>query len=294
MRLVIVTGMSGGGKTQICRALEDLGFFCVDNLPPVLIPKFVQVADEAKGHIDKVALVVDTRSREFFSTFLTMLDSLANSGVKYDLLYADATDETIVRRYKETRRTHPMAPKSLITEGIKRERERLAPVRIKANYIIDTSKFSKMDLKEKIQSIWGKDDSREFTVNVISFGFKFGLPLDADMVVDVRFLPNPFYVEELKYKSGIMPEIVEYIESHEVTGKFMEKLDDMIDFLIPEYKKEGKTQFVIALGCTGGLHRSVYTAKHIYDRLLKKGINCRIEHRDLMKNDVREHIREEN
>ena len=293
MRLVIITGMSGGGKTQISRSLEDLGFFCVDNLPPILIPKFVEVCKEAKGHVDNVALVVDTRSRDFFGEFLNMLDSLSNAGVKYDLLFADATDNTIVRRYKETRRTHPMAPKSLITEGIKRERERLAPVRSRANYIIDTSKFSKIDLKEKIGKIFGCADNREFTVNILSFGFKFGLPLDADMVIDVRFLPNPFYVEELKYKSGTLPEVVEYIEKYEVTKKFTEKLEDMINFLIPEYQKEGKTQFVIAFGCTGGLHRSVYTAKHIYDCLCKKGINAQIEHRDLMKNDVREHLREE-
>lgn len=293
MRLVIITGMSGGGKTQISRALEDLGFFCVDNLPPTLIPKLVEVCSDAKEHIEKVALVVDTRSREFFSEFLTMLDTLTASGIKYDLIFADATDNSIVRRYKESRRTHPMAPDSLITEGIKRERERLAPVRIKANYIIDTSKLTKTDLREKINSIFDKDISREFTVNIISFGFKYGLPLDADMVIDVRFLPNPFYVEELKYKSGIMPEIIEYIEKYEVTGKFIKKLDDMIDFLIPEYKREGKTQFVIALGCTGGLHRSVYTAKHIYDRLAEQGVGVRVSHRDLMKNDVRENMREE-
>lgn len=293
MRIVIITGMSGGGKTQISRALEDLGFFCVDNLPPVLIPKFIEVCKEAKSHVENVALVVDTRSRDFFGSFMDTLDLLKQSNTKYELIFADATDKAIVRRYKESRRVHPLAPKDLITDGIKRERERLAPVRSKATYIIDTSKLSKQDLKTKIAKLFFEGQTRDFTVNILSFGFKYGIPLDADMVLDVRFLPNPFYVEELKTKSGVMPEVVEYIESHEVVKKFTDKLDDMIDFLIPEYKKEGKTQFVIAAGCTGGLHRSVYTAKHLYDYLDKQGINVRIEHRDLMKNDVREHYREE-
>ncbi len=293
MRLVIITGMSGGGKTQISRALEDLGFFCVDNLPPVLIPKFVEVCNEAKGHVENVALVVDIRSRDFFGAFMETLDTLAKSGITYDLLFADATDSAIVRRYKESRRAHPLAPRDLITDGIKRERERLAPLRSRATYIIDTSKLTKQDLKSKIAKLFSADHPMEFTVNVISFGFKYGIPLDADMVLDVRFLPNPFYVEELKTKSGVMPEVIEYIEKREVTKEFTDKLDDMVSFLIPQYKKEGKTQFVIAAGCTGGLHRSVYTAKHIYDFLDKQGVNVRIEHRDLMKNDVREHSREE-
>lgn len=293
MRLVIITGMSGGGKTQISRSLEDLGFFCVDNLPPVLIPKFVEVCKEAKGHVENVALVVDTRSRDFFDAFMDTLDSLSALNIGFDLLFADAADNTIVRRYKETRRSHPLAPKELITDGIKKERERLAPVRSRATYIIDTSKLSKQDLKAKIGRLFSTDESGEFTVNVISFGFKFGIPLDADMVLDVRFLINPFYVEELKTKSGATPEVTEYIEQNEVTKQFTDKLDDLLDFLIPQYQKEGKTQFVIAAGCTGGLHRSVYTAKHIYDYLDKKGVNVRIEHRDLMKNDVREHLREE-
>ncbi len=265
-RLVIVTGMSGGGKTQASRYLEDLGYFCVDNLPPVFIPKFVELCAHAGGHVSKVVLVVDTRSREFFDTFVQVLEDMDKSDTNYEMLFMDASDAAIIRRYKETRRRHPMAPASRITEGIAKERERLAPVRAKATYIIDTSELKKVQLRDKIHRLFGTSEGEQMNINVLSFGFKFGMPLDADMVLDVRFLPNPFYIESMRHKSGAVPEVADYIAKFPVTQEFLKKLDDLLDFLVPQYVKEGKSQFVIAVGCTGGMHRSVFVAKHIFDR----------------------------
>ncbi|WP_298462768.1 RNase adapter RapZ [uncultured Mitsuokella sp.] len=292
-RLVIVTGMSGGGKTQASRFLEDMGYFCVDNLPPVFIPKFVELCKHAGGHVRRVVLVVDTRSREFFDTFVHTLEDMDQDDVPYEMLFMDASDAAIIRRYKETRRRHPMAPYSRISEGIAKERERLAPVRAKATYIIDTSELKKVDLRDKLRRLFGKSGGEQMNINVLSFGFKFGMPLDADMVLDVRFLPNPFYIESMRHKSGAVPEVAEYIAKWPVTKEFTRLLDEMLDFLVPQYIKEGKSQLVIAVGCTGGMHRSVYIAKHIYERLNAQGFSARLEHRDLMKNDVREHVREE-
>ena len=292
-RLVIVTGMSGGGKTQASRFLEDMGYFCVDNLPPVFIPKFVELCKHAGGHVRRVVLVVDTRSREFFDTFVHTLEDMDQDDVPYEMLFMDASDAAIIRRYKETRRRHPMAPYSRISEGIAKERERLAPVRAKATYIIDTSELKKVDLRDKLRRLFGKSGGEQMNINVLSFGFKFGMPLDADMVLDVRFLPNPFYIESMRHKSGAVPEVAEYIAKWPVTKEFTRLLDEMLDFLVPQYIKEGKSQLVIAVGCTGGMHRSVYIAKHIYDRLNAQGFSARLEHRDLMKNDVREYVREE-
>ena len=292
-RLVVVTGMSGGGKTQACRYMEDLGYFVVDNLPPVFIPKFVELCKHAGDHVGKVVLVVDTRSREFFDTFIHVLDDMDKEDVPYEMLFMDASDACIIRRYKETRRRHPMAPSSRISDGIAKERERLSPARAKATYIIDTSELKKVELRDKIHRIFGNSDGEQMSINVLSFGFKFGMPLDADMVFDVRFLPNPFYIESMRHKSGAVPEVAEYIAGFPVTQDFMEHLDGMMDFLVPQYVKEGKSQLVIAVGCTGGMHRSVFIAKHIFDRLKDKGLPVKLEHRDLMKNDVWEHVREE-
>ncbi|MFA6850243.1 MAG: RNase adapter RapZ [Selenomonadaceae bacterium] len=291
--LIIVTGMSGSGKTQVCRHMEDLGYFCVDNLPPVFIPKFAELCAHSAGHVQKVVLVVDTRSREFFDTFIHVLDDMDRDNQKYEMLFMDASDAAIIRRYKETRRRHPMAPSSRISEGIAKERERLELVRNKATYIIDTSEIRKVELKEKILRLFGNSQGEKMGINVLSFGFKFGMPLDADMVLDVRFLPNPFYIESMRYKSGSVPEVAEYIQKWPVTQQFEEKLDDIIEFLIPQYVKEGKSQLVIAVGCTGGMHRSVYIAKHIFDFLCVRGYLANLEHRDLMKNDVHEHVRQE-
>ena len=283
-RLVIVTGMSGGGKTQACRHLEDLGFFCVDNLPPVFIPKFAELCAHSAGHIARVVLVVDTRSREFFDTFLHVLEDMDKAGQKYELLFIEASDDVIIRRYKETRRRHPLAPSARLSDGIRQERAQLARVREKATYIIDTSALRKADLKKKILALFGHAEGVAMGINVLSFGFRHGVPMDADMVLDVRFLPNPFYIDALRYKNGEVPEVAEYIAKWPVTREFTEKLDGLLDFLIPQYVKEGKNQFVIAVGCTGGMHRSVYIARHIFDFLGARGWQATLEHRDLTKN----------
>ena len=290
VRILIVTGLSGSGKTQACRYLEDLGYFCVDNLPPVFIPKFAELCAHSGTKFEKIVLIVDTRSREFFDTFVHVLEDMKRDGQPYDLLFMEATDAAIIRRYKETRRRHPMAPSSRLSEGIAKERECLTQVRRMATHIIDTSELKKNELKTKILSLFAKREGENMGINILSFGYKFGVPMDTDIVFDVRFLPNPYYVESLKHKSGMMPEVAEYIGSRPVTKEFEGHLDNLIGFLIPQYMKEGKTQLVIAVGCTGGMHRSVYIAKHIYDFLGKRGYQATLEHRDLMKNDVRETI----
>ena len=288
-RIVIVTGMSGAGKTQACRYLEDLGYFCVDNLPPIFIPKFVELCTHGGSHVNRVVFVVDTRSREFFDALVQVLEGMDKSDQSYEMLFVDASDDAIIRRYKETRRRHPMAPSSRISDGVIKERKRLESVRSKATYIIDTSNLTKSELKEKILRLFGNPEGEQMDINVLSFGFKFGMPLDADMVFDVRFLPNPFYIDALKHKSGAVPEVAAYIESKAVTQEFEKRLIPLIDFLVPQYVREGKSQLVIAVGCTGGMHRSVFIAKYIFDFLKKKGYAVNLEHRDLMKNDVWEH-----
>ena len=285
-RIIIVTGMSGSGKTQACRYLEDLGYFCVDNLPPVFIPKFVELCTHATGHFNRMVFVVDTRSREFFDDLVQVLDDMDKDNKDYEMLFMDSSDDVIIRRYKETRRRHPMAPSTRISDGVFKERTRLESVRAKATYIIDTSNLSKVELREKIQRLFGNSDGDIMNIAVLSFGFKYGMPLDADMVLDVRFLPNPFYVTELRHKSGSVPEVAAYIEEKPITQEYLKRLDSFIDFLVPQYIREGKSQLVIAIGCTGGMHRSVFVAKHVYDLLTKKSYAVNLEHRDLMKNDV--------
>ena len=287
-RIIIVTGLSGSGKTQACRYLEDLGYFCVDNLPPVFIPKFMELCSHASHRVSRIVFVVDTRSREFFDNLLQVLEEMDKADREYEMLFMDASDDVIIRRYKETRRSHPMAPASRISEGVAKERSRLAAVRKKATYVIDTSNFTNANLRDKIIQIFGKHDGVEMSISVLSFGFKFGMPLDADMVLDVRFLPNPFYIDSLRHKSGAVPEVAAYIEEKPATQEFLKRVDSLLEFLVPQYIKEGKSQLVIAIGCTGGMHRSVYVAGHIFSLLVKKGYNANLEHRDLMKNDVRE------
>ena len=291
-KVVIVTGMSGAGKTQACRFMEDLGFFCVDNLPPMFITKFMELSRQTGG-FSKVVLVVDTRSREFFDNFLQVLDTLNAEEIAYDLLFMDASDAAIIRRYKETRRPHPLTPASRLSDGVSKERKRLEPIRQRATKIIDTSDLKKTELRSQIQKYFGSANSVQLAISVLSFGFKYGIPLDADMVIDVRFLPNPFYIDSMKHKSGTVPQVAAYIESWDVTQEFERRLDLLIEFLIPQYINEGKGQLVLAIGCTGGMHRSVFIAKHLYDLLSTQGYSVRLEHRDLMKNDVHEHQNEE-
>ncbi len=286
-RLVIITGMSGAGKTQVVRAMEDLGYFCVDNLPPALIPKFAEICSQTAGRVSKIALVVDIRGGEFFDDLLEVLESLETKGMLYEILFLEASEETLIRRYKESRRRHPLALHGRISEGIARERERLDRIRGRATHIIDTSDLSTSQLKEKIADLFSGDQEYcNMTITVVSFGFKYGIPLDADMVFDVRFLPNPFYVESLKRKSGDTREVSDYIWKWPITKQFMDKLGGLVDFLVPNYIKEGKSQLVIAIGCTGGLHRSVFVANRIWQGLRDKGYKVNLEHRDIKHNET--------
>lgn len=286
-RLVIITGMSGAGKSQVVRAMEDLGYFCVDNLPPMLIPKFAELCAQSGGKVNKIALVVDIRGGEFFDTLVQVLEGMEKQGLLYEILFLEASDATIIRRYKETRRRHPMAPHGRISEGISRERDRLEQIRGRATHIIDTSGLATATLRGKITDLFAEEREHErMTVTVVSFGFKYGIPLDADMVLDVRFLPNPFYVESLRRKSGREALVGDYIWKWPVTQQFMEKLSGLIDFLVPHYVKEGKSQLIIAIGCTGGLHRSVFVAEKMFEYLKGKGFKVNVEHRDIKHNVI--------
>ncbi|KGN03348.1 glmZ(sRNA)-inactivating NTPase [Clostridium novyi A str. 4570] len=283
MRFVIVTGLSGAGKSQAIRSLEDLGYFCVDNLPPTLMGKFAEACYQTDGKIDKIALVIDIRGGEFFDDLFENLKYLKEQNYRYEILFLDASDKVLVKRYKESRRTHPLAPGGRLIQGIELERRRLNEVKYKANNIIDTSNMTQMQLREKIWRIYGDDEQIEnrLIIDVLSFGFKYGIPVDADLVFDVRFLPNPYYIPELKQFSGDDKEIQDYVLGFKETKEFIAKLDDMLEFLIPNYIKEGKIQLVVAIGCTGGRHRSVTIANAIYDRLKEKGHKVSKEHRDI-------------
>lgn len=285
-RILIITGMSGAGKTQVMRALEDLNYFCVDNLPPAFIPKFAELCAQTSGKVSRIALVVDIRGGKFFDEMLGILDELQNNDIKYDLLYLDATNKTIINRYKETRRRHPLASNvaNSLSELVDKERVIVEKVRCKATHIIDTTEMSTSALREKIIVLYG-DDTEYSRMNVViqSFGFKYGMPVDADMLFDVRFLPNPFYIQELKEKTGNDLEVADYIWNHQVTKQFMKKLDDLVLFLLPQYVREGKSQLTIAVGCTGGHHRSVFVANRLADLIKEEGYIVRVTHRDIEK-----------
>ncbi|MFC3788290.1 RNase adapter RapZ [Paenibacillus sp. GCM10012307] len=281
-KLIIITGMSGAGKTIAVQSLEDLGFFCVDNLPPVLIPKFAELIEQSKGKIGKVALVIDLRGREFFTALSESLSYIQDHyTIQCEILFLDATDSVLVQRYKETRRRHPLAPDGMPLEGIALERRLLEDLKGWATQVIDTSNIKPAQLKERIVSRFSNLEKNTISVNVISFGFKYGMPIDADLIYDVRFLPNPHYVEHLRPNTGQHPEVYEYVMKWPETQEFMSKLLDMLNFLIPLYKKEGKSQVVVGIGCTGGKHRSVATAEYL-GRMLGSSETeiVRVSHRD--------------
>lgn len=281
MRFVIVTGISGAGKSQTVKCLEELGYYCVDNLPPVLIPKFAEICNTSKGNIDKAALVIDIRGREMFNE---INDILLNLNMDYEILFLEANDNTIIKRYKETRRVHPLSPDGKIIDGVNKERILLSKLRQKADHIIDTSKLTNTQLKDELIDIFVEGEkSNGLTIEVMSFGFKYGVPVDADLVFDVRFLPNPFYIDKLKELTGLDKEVRDYVFEWNQTKEFMEKVTDMLKFLIPFYVEEGKTQLVIAIGCTGGMHRSVTIAESIYNNLESDGQRVIKFHRDIEK-----------
>ncbi|WP_066495899.1 RNase adapter RapZ [Abyssisolibacter fermentans] len=284
MQFVIITGLSGAGKSQAMKIMEDIGYYCMDNLPPSLIPKFIDLYIQSKDRIKEVALVVDIRGGKFFNDLFENLDELKADGYEYKILFLDCDDSVLVHRYKELRRPHPLNPQGSIIEGINKERNLLEEVKKKSDYIINTSNFTTGMLKEEIKKLFleGKEVDN-FIVSISSFGYKYGIVIDADLVFDVRFLPNPHYVDELRPMTGNDQKVKDYVMKWNETKVFVDKLTDMIDFLIPFYIKEGKMQLMIAIGCTGGKHRSVTIANYLYEYLKSNGHKVAINHRDSYK-----------
>lgn len=281
-RLVIVTGLSGAGKTQAVRSLEDLGFFCVDNLPPTLMPKFVDLCTQSKKDINNIALVVDVRGREFFNALSEVLNDLDRMNVRYEILFLEASRETLIRRFKETRRSHPLGVDGDVLHWIDEERNRLQDIRGRAHKIIDTSNLSNSQLREEIKNQFGDSaDVWKLRIMVVSFGYKYGLPMDSDLVIDVRFLPNPHYDPVLGPMTGNDRKIQEYVLDSPASKEFVSKFFDMVEFLVPQYIKEGKTSLTIAIGCTGGVHRSVALANQLTNHLNSRGCDARTKHRDI-------------
>ncbi|MGI6344979.1 MAG: RNase adapter RapZ [Bacillota bacterium] len=281
MRFIILTGMSGAGKTLALRHFEDLGFFCVDNLPPALIAKFAELCSQSQGQVNKVAVVMDIRGGEFFSSLSEALWYLKANSYSYEILFLEAADETLIRRFKEVRRRHPLSGDGSIMEGIAVERERLAQVRKRADKIIDTTDLTPQQLKSELHAhVLGEGVQENLIIRVVSFGFKHGIPLDADLVFDVRFLPNPHYIPELKDYTGIEPMVRDYVLQWPIAEEFLRRLEHLLEFLIPLYIKEGKTHLVIAVGCTGGRHRSVVIANRLGEVLQAKH-RAYMEHRDV-------------
>ena len=288
MRFVIVTGMSGGGKSTALKMLEDAGFYCVDNLPVSLIEKFVELISMPNSEISKVALGLDVRSNQSFEDATRVLEEMKQKGYQFEILFLDADVNVLIKRFKETRRIHPLAADGRVEDGVRTERRVLENIRRSADYVIDTSHLLTRELKEELDRIFvGNGEYNSLMVTVMSFGFKYGIPSDADLVFDVRFLPNPFYIDELKRKTGNDREVQDFVMKHEESEAFMEKLTDMLQFLIPNYVKEGKYRLVVAIGCTGGKHRSVTLANELYGRMKDRGTyGMKLYHRDVENRSV--------
>lgn len=281
-KFVIITGLSGAGKSLASRCFEDLNYFCVDNLPPALLTKFAQLC--ASSEIENVALVIDIRGREFFGDFLSALDQMRQEGVSFQVVYLEATDKVLVRRFSETRRKHPLSSGGRILDDIQLERKMLASVKARADLIIDSSSLSPHQLKEEItRRMAAPSNGHAMHVTVVSFGYKHGLPVDADMVMDVRFLSNPYYVAKLRHLTGNDDEVKSYILKQPKARQFLEHLFQITDFLLPQYVEEGKSHFTIAIGCTGGKHRSITLANELAQHLQKQNFTVVIEHRDIFR-----------
>ncbi|MFW5787040.1 MAG: RNase adapter RapZ [Halanaerobiales bacterium] len=283
MKFLIITGMSGAGKSLALNFFEDRGYFCVDNLPPALISKFGEIC--LHSELDKIAVVSDIRGREFFAALFSKVSHLEEIGINYEILFLEASDETLIKRYKETRRRHPLDKEGRILDAIRKERKMLEELRGRASNIIDTSEMSIKEFNKELKRVFSFQqlDQTDLSISIISFGFKYRIPKDADMVFDVRFLPNPHYVSFLKDKTGEDEDVQKYILKWPVSLKFYDKFFDFIDFLLPEYTKEGKSHLSIAIGCTGGQHRSVFTAEKLQDHLDERGYRTAVEHRDIDK-----------
>lgn len=283
LELVIITGMSGAGKTVAVQSFEDLGYFCIDNMPPTLLPTFWELVKES-GKISRIALVIDLRSRDFFKEVDSLIATLDNTQlVTTRIIFLDSSDSVLVSRYKETRRNHPLAPDGRVSEGIAKERELLMDLRTRAQIIIDTSDISPRQLRERLIKDFATKDYQTFHVEVMSFGFKYGVPIDADIIWDVRFLPNPHYIPELRPQTGMDAPVYDYFMKQPETQAFYSKLIDVIEFCLPGYKKEGKSSVTIAIGCTGGKHRSVAIAERIANHLKTDNYAVNVSHRDYMK-----------
>ena len=290
MKFVILTGMSGAGKSTAIKMMEDIGFYCVDNLPIALLEKFVELSDlQQNTELQKVAVGIDIRSGQALEELRGVLDRIKSTGVGYEILFLDAEDSVLVKRYKETRRNHPLSGGERVDKGIEEERKRLAFLKERADYIIDTSRLLTRELRAELDKIFVQNqDYKNLFITILSFGFKYGIPADSDLVFDLRFLPNPYYVEGLRAKTGNDKEIQEYVLQFKEAHEFMEKLEDMLNFLIPNYITEGKNQLVISIGCTGGKHRSVTLANELYRKLSgRKEYGLKIEHRDIEKDALR-------
>lgn len=281
MRLVFVTGLSGAGKSVALNCMEDMGYYCVDNLPPMLIDTFVGLFTRQHAPSDKIAIGVDIRGGEFFDSIYSALYNLQQFNVNYEILFLDADDRVLVKRFKETRRMHPLAHDGSVTEGLVEERAALRQLREAANYCIDTSDMKTAQLRARLFDLFQDRDADDFTVRVVSFGFKYGILQDADMIFDVRFINNPFYVDRLKQHTGLEDEVRDYVMGFEHTRVFLDKLKDMMLFTIPEYIREGRRQLIIGIGCTGGMHRSVAIASALTDALKEAGYHCILDHRDM-------------
>ncbi|MDD2619123.1 MAG: RNase adapter RapZ [Syntrophomonadaceae bacterium] len=281
--ILIITGLSGAGKTQTINCLEDLGYYCVDNLPPALLFKFLELGMQSEGKIKKVALVIDVRGGDFFPDLTQALLELQEDRIPYEILFLEASNDVLVRRFKESRRRHPLAGGSRLLEAIQQERKILEELRGRANLLIDTSNLSPRELKEKLESHYSESDSSGFTVNMVSFGYKLGIPMDSDIVMDVRFIANPFYDPVMKNMTGKDKEVIDFVLDSPITKSFVRRFMNLLKYLIPHYIDEGKTNLAVAIGCTGGQHRSVVLADYAGRQLERIGNNVIIRHRDLAK-----------
>ncbi len=289
MRFVIVTGMSGGGKSTAQKMLEDMGFYCVDNLPVSLIEKFVELIAMPNSEITKVALGLDVRADQSFEDVIEILDQLREKGYQFEILFMDADENALIKRYKESRRVHPLSEDGRIEEGVRKERRILERIRKNADYVLDTSNLLTRELKAELERIFVQNEEyNSLMVTVMSFGFKYGIPADADLVFDVRFLPNPYYIDELKPMTGNDKPVRDFVMKAREAEVFIQKLEDMVAFLMPNYIKEGKYRLVIAIGCTGGQHRSVTLANELYERMKDKGnYGIKLHHRDIRVDSAR-------
>lgn len=285
---VIITGISGAGKTKASEFLEDIGYFCVDNLPLNLIEKFVEIFKKGISQVNRVSITLDIREKDFEEFFPLIVENLKKDGINPYIIFLDADIETLLKRYKETRRRHPLYSEEGLISSIKIEKDRLSLIKTISDVIIDTTNLSVSELKNKLIDILKEDKEKVLSITIITFGYKYGIPIDSDLIFDVRFLPNPFYLDKLKNTTGLDDEVKNFVLSHETTKGFISRFKELILFLIPQYIKEGKTSLIISFGCTGGKHRSVVIGEEVKKILENQGFKCTIFHRDLRKEWKRE------